>query len=61
MTQSHHTAKAVRYARLFELIRQDNMVQETTEAAPAKSNLNLAQMQRFLKRADKSFEVGETL
>ncbi|WP_306114113.1 MULTISPECIES: hypothetical protein [unclassified Roseovarius] len=55
MAQSNHDAETERHARLFELIRQDNMVQEAKLAAPTTPALDLGQMQRFLKRADRSF------
>ena len=61
MAQSNHDAEPERHARLFELIRQDNMVQEAKLAAPAALALDLGQMQRFLKRADRSFDRDNQL
>lgn len=51
----------LRHARLFELIRQDNIVREAKLAAPASPALDLGQMQRFLKRADRSFDRDNQL
>ncbi len=61
MKQSNHKSEDLRHARLFELIRQDNIVRESIYAAPSKATLDLAQMQRFLKRADRSFDRDNQL
>ncbi len=49
-----------RHGRLFELIRQDNMVNQKAPNPPEVAELDLAEMQRFLKRANRSFHPDDS-
>ena len=52
--------ETARHARLFELIRQDNVIKETDMAKPPRQTTpDLAEMQRFLKRAEQSLRSGQ--
>ena len=54
MTRHEEFRHQDRHARLFELIRQGNVILDDKPADNAEP-LNLHQMQRFLNRADRSF------
>ena len=53
---SHHSdiTGTARHARLFELIRQDNVISENDNIAPRSDTLELADLQQFLTLAEQS-------
>ena len=55
MTKHENIFGAERHDRLFELIRQNNLGRASDEHTP--EAMDLAQMQRFLKRANRSFDI----
>ncbi|MFD1159577.1 hypothetical protein [Roseovarius aestuarii] len=54
MTYSLDRSEPTRHTRLFELIRQDNIINERDSIAPRKRVSDTADMQYFLKQADRS-------
>ena len=54
MTYSLDRSEPTRHTRLFELIRQDNIINERDSVAPRKRVSDTAEMQYFLKHADRS-------
>ena len=54
MTHRTEHSDHARHARLFELIRQDNLSAERTLSKPNKSTLGLSETQQFLKQAHSS-------
>ncbi|MEO3414210.1 hypothetical protein AAFO92_06100 [Roseovarius sp. CAU 1744] len=57
MDKPDRIASQLRHARLFELIRQDNILRAANRAAPPREDLERSQIQRFLARADRSFNT----
>lgn len=49
----------VRHARLFELIRQENVIAERDDCKPQPSSADMRDMQRFLKQAHLSLHFDE--
>ena len=49
----------LRHTRLFELIRQENMADSAGFAATDRSTPDMAEMQNFLKQANRSLRPDE--
>lgn len=48
-----------RHARLFELLRQQNIARETRKRLQAKANPTLSDSQRFKQMAERSLSDGQ--
>ena len=59
MSHRPHTTDTVRHTRLFELIRQENMADSARFAATDRSAPDMAEMQNFLKQANRSLRPDE--
>ncbi len=59
MTKHAIFSDTLRHGRLFELIRQDNMLKNDAGHPVEADELDLAEMQRFLKRANRSFDLND--
>ena len=57
MTNRPNISEDVRHARLFELIRQENVVARTAERKSKHSSTDLREMQQFLKQAHLSLSA----
>ena len=59
MSHRPHMTDTVRHTRLFELIRQENMADNARFAATDRSAPDMAEMQNFLKQANRSLRPDE--
>ena len=54
MADRQHISGPARHDRLFELIRQENLIRDRELISPFPTSTNLNEMQNFLKQAHRS-------